>query len=73
MKKRIAFTLAFSMFASIPVYAQIPQSYWQYQVPFQNAVASNNKQEILSTSNAIIDIFKDLPVDNDKAGILFIA
>ncbi len=73
MKKGIAFALAFSMLASIPVYAQIPQSYWQYQVPFQNAVASNNKQEILSTSNAIIDIFKDLPVDNDKAGILFIA
>lgn len=72
MKKTITFAITFAMLANIPVYAQIPQAYWQYQQPFQNAVASNNKQEILKTSNAIINIFNNLPMDNDKAGILFV-
>lgn len=52
-------------------FAAIPQGYWQYQQPFADAKAANNPNDILRIGEQIVSLFTDLPMDNDKAGILY--
>ncbi len=53
------------------VRAEIPKAYWKYQQPFLNAVEAKNDTEIIRLGTEIMNVFKDKPIDKDKAGILY--
>ena len=53
------------------VRAEIPKAYWKYQQPFLNAVEAKNDTEVIRLGTEIMNVFKDKPMDKDKAGILY--
>ncbi len=60
-----------SLAGIVDCFAQIPQGYWQYQTPFQQAVTAKNNGEILRIGNEVIKLFSSQALDKDKAGILY--
>lgn len=72
LKTLCALTLIFFMISSSfqNVMADIPNEYWKLHEPYAKAVAENNETEILRLCEETIKVFKDRPMDSDKAGIL---
>lgn len=64
----LVFLMTISSFQS--AMADIPKEYWKFHDPYVKAVAENNEAEILRLCEETIKVFKDRPMDNDKAGIL---
>lgn len=71
--KRLAAIMAAAVMAAgscMPVFGAIPQAYWQYQDPFQQAIDSGNKEEAIRLGKEIIGVFEGQETDTDKANIL---
>ncbi|MGE4214698.1 MAG: glycosyl hydrolase [Anaerotignaceae bacterium] len=67
------FTMAISVSISSAFIAnaEIPKGYWKYQEAFLSAVNAKNDNQIISLGKEIMIVFKDKPMDSDKAGILY--
>lgn len=77
MKKIIKGIVVCSMVMAVSVSntftaeAEIPKAYWKYQDSFLSAVNAKNDNQIISLGKDIMVVFKDKPMDSDKAGILY--
>jgi len=60
-----------SIMLSVYAFGAIPNAYWKVQQPFITARNAENNSDIIKYGNEIATIFKDQPLDNDKAGILY--
>lgn len=63
--------MAFSVSSTYIANAEIPKGYWKYQESFLSAVSTKNDNQIISLGKEIMNVFKDKPMDKDKAGILY--
>ncbi|MDD3570094.1 MAG: glycosyl hydrolase [Lachnospiraceae bacterium] len=77
MKKIIKGIAICSMFMAVSfsstciAKADIPKGYWKYQESFLSAVSAKNDNQIINLGKEIMTVFKDKPMDKDKAGILY--
>ena len=60
-----------SLLFSVYAFGAIPRAYWKVQQPFINARSSGNNSDIIKYGKEIVTIFKDKPLDKDKAEILY--
>jgi hypothetical protein len=60
-----------SLMLSVCAFAAIPSAYWKVQQPFITARDAGNNVNIIKYGNEIATIFKDKPLDKDKAEILY--
>lgn len=60
-----------SLLFSVCAFGAIPSAYWKVQQPFINARSSGNNSDIIKYGKEIVAIFKDKPMDKDKAEILY--
>lgn len=63
--------MAVSVTSTFIVKAEIPKGYWKYQESFLSAVSAKKDNEIIGLGKEIMNVFKDKPMDKDKAGILY--
>lgn len=60
-----------SIIFSVHAFGAIPNAYWKVQQPFIIAKDEGNNSDIIKYGKEISNIFKDQPLDKDKAGILY--
>lgn len=60
-----------SLLFSVCAFGAIPSAYWKVQQPFINARNSENNSDIIKYGKEIVAIFKDKPMDKDRAEILY--
>ncbi|MEA5084212.1 MAG: glycosyl hydrolase [Lachnospiraceae bacterium] len=63
--------VAISVSSTYIAKAEIPKGYWKYQESFLNAANAKEDNEIIALGKEIMNVFKDKPMDSDKAGILY--
>lgn len=67
----ILLSIVVSLLFSVCAFGAIPNAYWKVQQPFINARDTENNGDIIKYGKEIITIFKDKPLDKDKAEILY--
>lgn len=66
-------TMLLSSMVLVPAQAAIPQAYWQYQAPFENARDSGNHSELVPVALNIVALMEAQQDDSDKFNILYSA
>lgn len=64
-------SIVMSLTVSTCVFGAIPKEYWKVQQPFATATQAGNNGDIINYGTQIVQIFKDKPLDKDKANILY--
>ncbi len=70
--KRIgALGLSISLLASTTAFAAHPAGYWPYLSAFQQAKAAGNHSKMVTTGDALLNYYKNLPIDKDVASVRY--
>ncbi|MEA5056462.1 MAG: glycosyl hydrolase [Anaerotignum propionicum] len=67
----ILLSIVVSSLFSVCAFGAIPSAYWKVQQPFISARDAGNNSDIIKYGKEIITIFKDKPLEKDKAEILY--
>ncbi|AMJ39775.1 glycosyl hydrolase [Anaerotignum propionicum] len=67
----ILLSILVSSLFSVCTFGAIPSPYWKVQQPFITARDSGNNADIIKYGKEIVAIFKDKPMDKNKAEILY--